>query len=92
MSVEQKQQLGMVVTWGLRLLTAIGGFFLIQTYGLLKENNALLQRHLIQYASESKAIEIRIGVAEKELERYRNERESRTHYWDQYRNEQPQTP
>lgn len=77
MSVEQRQQLGMVVSWGLRILTAIGGFFLIQTYGLLKENNAMMQQHLIQYASDKTRWEVRLQVHDEELRRLREERQQR---------------
>jgi cytochrome c-type biogenesis protein CcmE len=83
MSSEQKQQMGEAITWILRVLTAAGAFFLIQTYGLMKDTNKLLQTHLIQYAAESRETSIRIGVMENELKRYRDERDKRTHYYDQ---------
>ena len=88
MSNEQKQQVGEVITWILRVLTGLGAFFLFQTYGLMKDTNEMLQAHLIHYAAESRETQIRIGIMENEMKRYRDEKEKRAHYFDQ----QPEKP
>lgn len=77
MSIDQKQQIANIFTWALRILTAIGGFFLIQTYGLLKDNNAMMQQHLIQYASDKTRWDVRLQVHDEELRRLREERQQR---------------
>lgn len=83
MSNDQKQQIGVWVTWLLRVLTAVGGIFLLDAHSMLKENNALLNEHLIRYATDVTAIKAELQYHAKELERYRNERENRQHYYQQ---------
>jgi hypothetical protein len=89
-STEEKQKIGDIFTWIMRGLTGVGAFFLIQTYGLMTETNSMLQKHMLQYASERMDVQVRLGVAEKELERYRNEKDQRTHYY--YNPQNQQTP
>ena len=89
MTMEEKHKLGEAITWILRGLTALGGFFFIRTYDVMSDTNIMLQDHLRQYASDRVEIQIRLGIAEKELERYRNEREQRKAYQYQQENEHP---
>ncbi len=77
MSAEDKQRMADAVTWIMRILTGIGAFFLIKTYGVMSDTNTMLQEHLRQYASDRVEVQVRLGIAEKELERVRNEREAR---------------
>jgi len=83
MSNEQKQQVGEIITWILRALTGLGAFFLFQTYGLMKDTNEMLQKHLINYAAESREMAIRINTLEREAQRARDERERQTNYLKQ---------
>lgn len=87
MSADDKQKMGDAIMWILRALTALGAFFLIKTYGVMSDTNMLLQEHLRQYASDRVEVQVRLGIAEKELERYRNEKERRRNYEYEHRNE-----
>ena len=88
MSDEQKQGMDDAIKWILRALTAVGAFFLIKTYNGVTSTNDMMQEHLRQYASDRVEMQIRMGIVEKEQERYRNEREQRQHYYQQ----SPKTP
>jgi len=69
MSNESKQQLGEVLTWVLRSLTAIGAFFLIGIYGEIKENTKLLRSMQIEYAADKAATNARFTQLDREVER-----------------------
>lgn len=81
MSEDEKQKFGDAMVWIMRGLTALGGLFFIRTFDVMNDTNELLQKHLRQYASDRVEVQIRLGVAERELERYRNEREHRKNYY-----------
>jgi hypothetical protein len=74
MSNESKQQLGEVLTWVLRSLTAIGAFFLIGIYGEIKENTKLLRSMQIEYAADKAANNARFTQIERDMERVRSDR------------------
>ena len=89
MSEDEKQKFSDAMVWIMRGLTALGGLFFIRTFDVMNDTNELLQKHLRQYASDRVEVQIRLGVAERELERYRNEREQRKAYQYQQENERP---
>ena len=90
MSNEQKQSMNEAITWILRILTASGAFFLLQTYALMKETNEMLQKHMILYAAESRETEIRMGIVENEMARYRDERDRWSHDMERRTQQQQQ--
>ena len=89
MSADDKQKMGDTIMWIMRALTAFGAFFLVKTYGVMSDTNTMLQQHLRQYASDRVEVQVRLGIAEKELERYRNERDQRQHYYYQQQQQNP---
>ena len=70
MSIDQKQQIANALTWVLRILTAVGAFFLTQTYGLMKDTNQLLQQHLIDQGKHNSAMETTVDQHEREINKH----------------------
>lgn len=92
MSAEQQQKATLNLVWVITVLMSIVGFFTYRTFDKIDAIQIKLDNHIVTYTAEKVELMVRIGIAEREVERYRTEREQRAHYRDQYRNEQPQTP